>query len=497
MTELTVTNIITINSVTGSVSEFSKELDCWRDSAGTGKERKIMKHTDALIIGFGKGGKTLAAIMAGAGKSVTLVEKSAQMYGGTCINVACIPTKSLVNSAALSAAQGGGFAEKQARYESAVRQKDELTNMLRAKNYQKLQGLSNVTVVTGTAAFMGPRRVSVALAQGGREEWEAEQVFINTGARPFIPPVKGLKESRYAFVSEEMLELKRLPRRLAIIGGGYIGIEFASMYANFGSSVTVIQDGEAFLPREDGEIAGAVLESMSKRGIRVIRSARVLSVKDEDGFAVVEASCVEGEIRLEADAILVATGRRPNVEGMNLEACGVQLTARGGVKTDEHLRTTAPGVWAMGDVTGGLQFTYISLDDSRIVSSDILGSGGRTTENRGAVPYSVFLDPPFSRVGLTEKEALDQGLAVKVFRLAAGAIPKARVLQKPEGLLKAVVDAKTGLILGAHLFCEESHEMINLVKLAMDAGLSYTVLRDAVYTHPTMTESLNDLFHEA
>ena len=191
---------------------------------------------------------------------------------------------------------------------------------------------------------------------------------------------------------------------------------------------------------------------------------------------------------------MAATGRRPNVQGLNLAAAGVELTERGAVKTDEHLRTSAPNIWAMGDVAGGLQFTYISLDDSRIVRSQLLGNGARTTENRGSVPYSVFLDPPFSRVGMSEAEAVKAGYSVKIAKLPAMAIPKAKLLRQPEGLLKAVVDANTGLILGAHLFCADSHEMINTVKIAMDAKLPYTVLRDAIYTHPTMSEAFNDLF---
>ncbi|MDD2356209.1 MAG: FAD-dependent oxidoreductase, partial [Lachnospiraceae bacterium] len=202
----------------------------------------------------------------------------------------------------------------------------------------------------------------------------------------------------------------------------------------------------------------------------------------------------DGAKTLPADAILVATGRRPNVQGLNLEAAGVELTERGAVKTDEHLRTSAPNIWAMGDVVGGLQFTYISLDDFRIVRSQLLGDGSRTTKNRGAVPYSVFLDPPFSRVGMSEAEAVKAGFNIKTAKLPAMAIPKAKVLRQPTGLLKAIIDTDTGLILGAHLFCADSHEMINTVKLAMDAKLPYTVLRDAIYTHPTMSEAFNDLF---
>ena len=452
-----------------------------------------MRQVDAAVIGFGKGGKTLAGAFAAAGKTVALVEKSPKMYGGTCINVACIPTKSLVHSAALSAAQGGTFSERAARYATAVDEKDRVTGLLRSKNYRKLADLPNVEVVDGTASFADATHLTVAKPDGTRETIEAAQAFINTGARPFVPPIPGVDGPR-VHVSETLLDVRTLPERLVIIGGGYIGMEFASMYANFGSQVTVVQNEDAFLPREDAEIAAAVLDSVEGRGIRVIRGAGVRRIDDEADQAVVTVEISGAEERLPADAVLVATGRRPNVDGLNLEAAGVELTERGAVRTDEHLRTTAPNIWALGDVAGGLQFTYISLDDSRIVKADVLGDGARTTANRGTVPYSVFLDPPHSRAGMTEQEARAAGFDVKVAKLPAAAIPKAQLLQKPTGLLKAVVDAGTGRILGAHLFCEESYEMINTIKLAMDAGLPYQVLRDAVYTHPTMSEAFNDLF---
>ncbi len=452
-----------------------------------------MRQVDAAVIGFGKGGKTLAGAFAAAGKTVALIEKSPKMYGGTCINVACIPTKSLVHSAALSAAQGGTFSERAARYATAIDEKDRVTGLLRGKNYRKLADLPNVEVVDGSASFADATHLTVAKPDGTRETIEAAQAFINTGARPFVPPIPGVDGPR-VHVSETLLDVRTLPERLVIIGGGYIGMEFASMYANFGSQVTVVQNEDAFLPREDAEIAAAVLDSVEGRGIRVIRGAGVRRIDDEADQAVVTVEISGAEERLPADAVLVATGRRPNVDGLNLEAAGVELTERGAVRTDEHLRTTAPNIWALGDVAGGLQFTYISLDDSRIVKEDVLGDGARTTANRGTVPYSVFLDPPFSRAGMTEQEARDAGFDVKVAKLPAAAIPKAQLLHKPTGLLKAVVDADTGRILGAHLFCEESYEMINTVKLAMDAGLPYQVLRDAVYTHPTMSEAFNDLF---
>ena len=452
-----------------------------------------MKKFDAVIIGFGKGGKTLAGALAAAGKTVALAERSDKMYGGTCINVACIPTKALDHSAALSAAMGGSFGEKAARYRAAIEEKRALTAKLRQKNYDKLASQPQITVLQGTAQFTGPHTVSVSGPQGVVELW-GDTIFINTGARPFVPPIPGLAGNSRVYLSETLMELEQLPRRLVIIGGGYIGMEFASIWTNFGSQVTVVQDGEAFLPREDAEIAAAVLESLRARGVTVLRGAEIHAVRGGGDTALIDLTAGGEGRTLEAEAVLVATGRRPELEGLHPEAAGVELTARGAVKVDAHLRTTAPHIFALGDVAGGLQFTYISLDDARIVRSALLGDGSRTTENRGAVPYSVFLDPPFSRVGLTEQEARDAGHEVKVARLQAAAIPKAQILRQPAGLLKAVIDADSGCVLGAHLFCAESHELINLLKLAVDQKIPYTALRDAVYTHPTMSEALNDLF---
>ena len=448
---------------------------------------------DAVIIGFGKGGKTMAGALGAAGKKVALIEKSDRMYGGTCINVGCIPTKSLVYRAGLAAAKGGSFEEKAAAYKAAMEQKEDLTARLRGKNYQKLDSNPNITVIDGTASFQSPHVVEVE-KDGRTFQVEGEQIFINTGSFAFIPPIEGLKGNPYVYTSEGLLNLTELPSRLVIIGGGYIGVEFSSIYASFGSKVTILQDGDIFLPREDEEIAGAVKESLESRGIRVMTGVKVKALEQAEGKALVAVDNGKEVQKLEAEAVLVATGRRPNTAGLNLEAAGVEIGPRGGIVTDDSLTTTAPHIYAMGDVRGGLQFTYISLDDFRIVKSKVLGDGSYTLKERGAVPYSVFLIPPFSRVGLSEKEAVEKGDKVKVVRLAASAIPKAQVLEQPAGLLKAVIDEETGLILGAHLFCQESYEMINMIKLAMDAKVPYQVLRDTIYTHPTMSEAFNDLF---
>ena len=448
---------------------------------------------DAVIIGFGKGGKTMAGALGAAGKKVALIEKSDRMYGGTCINVGCIPTKSLVYRAGLAAAKGGSFEEKAAAYKAAMEQKEDLTARLRGKNYQKLDSNPNITVIDGTASFQSPHVVEVE-KDGKTFQVEGEQIFINTGSSAFIPPIEGLKGNPYVYTSEGLLNLTELPSRLVIIGGGYIGVEFSSIYASFGSKVTILQDGDIFLPREDEEIAGAVRESLESRGIRVMTGVKVKALAPAGGHPLVAVDNGKEVQKLEAEAVLVATGRRPNTAGLNLEAAGVEIGPRGGIVTDDSLTTTAPHIYAMGDVRGGLQFTYISLDDFRIVKSKVLGDGSYTLKERGAVPYSVFLIPPFSRVGLSEKEAVEKGYKVKVARLAAAAIPKAQVLEQPAGLLKAVIDEETGLILGAHLFCQESYEMINMIKLAMDAKVPYQVLRDTIYTHPTMSEAFNDLF---
>ena len=451
-----------------------------------------MDQVDAAIIGFGAASKPLALDLASAGLTVAVIERSSRMYGGACVNTACLPSKMLVHAAAESAFEGGEFPARAERYEAVIDEKNEATARLRERSYRTLADNPRIEVIDGEATFVDATHLSVRTANGERQ-LEAARTFIDTGSVPALPDIPGADGKR-VYTSESLLDVKILPERTVIVGAGYVGLEFASLFADFGADVTVLQGGEDFLPREDADMARAVRENFEQRGIKLMLGAQVKSLEDDVAQVLVIADVDGKEMRLPGDFALVATGRRPATDGLNLEAAGVQVDRRGAIVTDEHLRTTAPNIWALGDVAGGLQFTYISLDDSRIVKEDVLGDGARTTANRGTVPYSVFLDPPFSRAGMTEQEARDAGFGVKVAKLPAAAIPKAQLLQKSTGLLKAVVDAGTGRILGAHLFCEESYEMINTVKLAMDAGLPYQVLRDAVYTHPTMSEAFNDLF---
>ena len=446
-----------------------------------------------LIIGFGKAGKTLAGFLAKRGERTALVEQSRLRYGGTCINVACIPSKSLEYSARLSAAAGGSFDEKAARYAAAIAEKRRLTAMLRQKNYDKVAG-TGADIIDSTARFVDAHTVRVTAADGTETEVHAARIFINTGAVPIVPDIPGITESARCYTSETMMALDALPRRLVIIGGGYIGLEFASYYANFGSEVTIVQHGADFIPREDAEVAARVRSALEARGIRVLTSAAPQRIEDGAAETTVVVETSAGTQALSADAVLLATGRKPNIEGLNLAAAGIGTTPRGAIAVDEHLRTNVPHIWAMGDVTGGLQFTYISLDDFRIVREQLVGTGARTTKNRGAVPYTVFLDPPLSRVGMTEDEARAAGYDVRVVRLETAAVPKAQVFRNPVGILKAIVDAKTDKVLGAHFFCPGSEEMINLMKLAVDVGISAHTLGQSIYNHPTMSEALNDLF---
>lgn len=456
-----------------------------------------MKKYDILIIGFGKAGKTLAAEMANGGRSVALIERSDKMYGGTCINIGCIPTKALIHKAEIAAtAHPLSFEQRQAYYKEAIAAKDALTAALRDRNYHKLADNGHIDVYTGEGRFLSPQKVEVSMHDGQRLELQGDRIVINTGAETVIPPIAGIRESRRVYTSTSIMELTELPRRLTIVGGGYIGLEFASMYASFGSEVTVLEGFTELIPREDRDIAQSVQQALEKKGIVFRLGARVDSVRDTaEGVIVTVTDTENNETReVEADAVLLATGRRPATGDLNLQAAGVGTDSRGAIVVDEHLRTTAPRIHAAGDVTGGMQFTYISLDDYRIIRDDLLGKGGRTTADRGPVPYSVFISPPLSHVGLHETEARKAGLDIRINKIRVATIPRAHILESTEGLLKAVIDAGSDKILGCTLFGYASVEVINTVALAIRHGITARELSGSIYTHPSMSESLNDLF---
>lgn len=418
------------------------------------------------------------------------------MYGGTCINIGCIPTKTLVHQAKMaSALKDATFEERSEFYRNAVSVKESVTSALRDKNYHNLADNPNVTVYTGIGSFVSADVVAVRTAT---EEIRltSKQIIINTGAETVIPPIEGVAGNPFVYTSTSIMELADLPRRLVIIGGGYIGLEFASMYASFGSQVTVLESYPELIAREDRDIAASVKETLEKKGIVFRMNAKVQSVnRVEDKAIVTFADSQTNEVFvLEADAVLLATGRRPNTKDLNLEVAGVEVDVCGAIIVDEYLKTTNPNIRAVGDVKGGLQFTYISLDDYRIVREDLFGDKERRTGDRNPVSYSVFIDPPLSRIGLNEEEARRQNRDIIVKKLPVMAIPRAKTLGETDGLLKAIIDKNTGKILGCVLFAPDSGEVINTVAVAMKTGQDYTFLRDFIFTHPSMSEALNDLF---
>lgn len=448
--------------------------------------KPIKSRYDALIIGFGKGGKTLAAFLANKGWQVALVEQSALMYGGTCINIACIPTKFLIHSAELGVS-----------YEQAIENKNRLIATLRQRNYDNVDRYPNATVITGKAAFISPHLVSIRLTDTDEEILvEGEKILINTGAKPIIPPIPGIHRSQRVFTSTTLIEQTQRPDELVIIGGGYIALEFASMYAQYGSTVTVLDRSATLLPDEDRDVAEAILKVLSAKGIRFELGITIEKIApDSSNRDVIVFQNSGGETEeVTASAILVATGRQPYTEGLNLSAAGVEQDSRGYIRVNERLQTNVPHIWAIGDVNGGPQFTYISLDDFRIIRSQFFDFKAHTLLDRQHVASSLFITPPYSHVGLREHEALAQGYRIKVATVPAAVNTRAQLINETEGMLKTVVDADTGQILGCSLLCAYSSELINLVQIAMHAQLDYTVLRDTIYTHPTMSEVLNDLF---
>lgn len=455
-----------------------------------------MKQYDAIIIGFGKAGKTLAAELSNRGWQVAVVERSSMMYGGTCPNIACIPTKTLVHEAGIAALLYHDDYPKQANlYKQAIGRKNRLTSFLRNNNYERLSKRPNVTVYTGEGFFVSANIIKVALPEGDIE-LQGKEIFINTGSTPIIPAIDGIKESQKVYTSTTLLDLIVLPQHLIIVGGGYIGLEFASMYAEFGSKVTLLEGGNRFMPRNDQDIANSVKEVLEKKGIEIHLNARAQSIHDtNDGVTLTYSDVSDGTpYFVDGDAILIATGRKPMIEGLNLQAAGIGVDAHGAIVVNDQLRTTVPHVWAMGDVKGGPQFTYLSLDDFRIIRDQLFGDKKRDIGDRDPVPYAVFIDPPLAHIGLTEEEALKRGYSFKVSRLPATSVVRSRTLKQTDGMLKAIVNDHSGKIMGCTLFCAEAPEIINIVAMAMKTGQHYTFLRDFIFTHPSMSEGLNELF---
>lgn len=439
-----------------------------------------MKQFDLIIVGFGKGGKTLAKFASAQGRKVAVIEKSKKMYGGTCINIGCIPSKTLVHEGL----EHGSF-------EQAFSRKTDVVNALNSKNYHNLADDDNIEVLDYTAKFKSNHELNLLNDQDEIVGTiGAEQIVINTGAKSMIPAIEGIDSSQYLYDSEGIMNLKSQPNHLVIVGGGYIALEFAAMFANFGTQVTVLERGNDIMTKEDKDIVAEVKKDLADKNVNIVLNADTKKFEDTDKGTIVHTT--NGEYA--ADAVLIATGRKPNTD-LDLQNTDVKIGDHGEIIVNEYLQTDASNVYALGDVKGGMQFTYISLDDFRIVKEQLFGEGKRSTENRGAVPYTVFIDPPLARVGLTGKEAKEQEYDIIESAIPVNSIPRHKINNDGRGLFKAVVNKDNEEILGASLYGLQSEEIINLIKLAIDQKLSYKVLKDNIYTHPTMVESFNDLFN--
>ncbi|WP_138503840.1 mercuric reductase [Nostoc sp. PA-18-2419] len=471
------------------------------------------QHYDDIIIGGGKAGKTLAPALVADGRKTALVERSLNMIGGGCINIACIPTKTMVASANVantvrnSAAYGVKANTPIVDLAEVIQRKRAVVQSAREVNLHNLETALNNNLLIGEARFVAPKTIEVTTAEGNTRILTAERLFVNTGTRPLIPSLPGLTEAGF-LTSESIMELEHLPEHLIVLGSGYIGLEFAQMFRRFGSRVTVIGQSEQILSQQDPDIAIAVQTLLEQDGIEFLLKAKVLKVVRVGGASRTEASPLENrtgnqtilqiqvgarEINIQGSHLLVAVGRAPNSESLNLAAAGVATDTRGFIQVNDRLETNIPGIWALGDIKGGPQYTHISLDDYRIIKANLIDRGNRSTQDR-LVPSCLFIDPELAQVGLTETEAQQQGYAIRVAKVDASAVPRAKTLGQTDGLLKAIVDTDTGRILGCSLLCHEAGEVISTVQMVMQAQMPYTILRDGILTHPTMTEGLNILF---
>ncbi|WP_407371060.1 FAD-dependent oxidoreductase [Carnobacterium sp.] len=438
-----------------------------------------MKKYDAIIIGFGQGARTLATKLTANEWKVALIEKNELMYGGSCVNIGCIPTKILEHDA-----------REKKDYATALKRKNDVTQRNRNTEFTSMQKNELVDLYTGTGAFKSNHAVTVDLGDK-KEEVEAEYIFIDTGSESLYPPIEGLKETNKIYNSTEFQSLPEVPKNLGIIGAGNIGLEFASIYEMFGAKVTLFETGEQFMPKEEREVAEAVQKVMTDKSIDIQLNARVNKLSNENEQVKIETE--ENETFL-FDAVLIATGRKPNTAYLNLGDTDIVIDEKGGIEVNDYLETAVENVFALGDVKGGYQFTYITINDAKIIADYVLNKGNRKRSERQNVPYSIFIEPSFARVGLTEKEAKEQGYQVITNTAPVSGTTRSDVIDDTRGLYKAVVNKETDEILGVTLFGDQAHELVNQVKMAMDNHIPYTYLRDQVVTHPVMSEIFNTLF---
>jgi pyruvate/2-oxoglutarate dehydrogenase complex dihydrolipoamide dehydrogenase (E3) component len=448
---------------------------------------------DAIIIGSGQAGNPLSESLTDQGLKVALIEKA--HLGGTCINTGCTPTKTMVASAqvayyARNAARWGVHTgEVRVDLPKIVARKDAIVRSFRSGHERKVESRDNLHLYRGQARFVGPRQVAV-----GEHVLESERIFINTGTRTDLPRLEGLDQVNY-LTNATLMEVTELPEHLLVLGGGYIGLEFGQMFLRFGSRVTVVHRGTEILTREDPDVAGELQKALETEGMRFVLNARTTRVAMQNGRIALSLDAGNGAQTLTGSHLLVATGRRPNTDDLGLDAAGVETDTRGFIKVNSRLETSVPGIWALGDVKGGPAFTHISYDDYQIVYGNLWEGKNLTTQNR-LVPYSVFTDPQLGRVGMTEREARATGRKLKIGKIPMAWVARAIERDETAGLMKLIVDAETDRILGAAVLATEGGELVQLLGAVMLAGAPYTILKGAIYIHPTLAEGFFSLMDD-
>ncbi|HEX2913705.1 MAG TPA: mercuric reductase, partial [Chloroflexia bacterium] len=453
---------------------------------------------DAIVIGAGQSGGPLSTALAKSGRKVAIIER--EHVGGTCINEGCTPTKTMVASARVAylvkraADYGVNYGGPVSIDMTVVRKrKRDIVDSFRNGSQRRIEGSEGVDLLMGEASFTGPKELEVRLNSGETRRISADTILINTGERPAVPSIPGINEVPF-LNSTSIMELDRVPQHLLVLGGGYIGLEFGQMFRRFGSDVSIIHRGKQLLSREDPDVAEAVEKILREDGIELFLETSPVQVsRSPEGTIELLVKGPSGEITLTGTHLLVATGRTPNTDRLNLAAAGVETNERGYIKVSERLETNVPGIYAMGDVKGGPAFTHISYDDFRILRTNLTENGGATITGR-LVPYTVFIDPQLGRVGLSEQQAHQESRKIKVAKMPMDYVARALEVDESRGLMKVVVDAESKEILGCAILGLEGGEIMSMLEIAMMGKLPYTALQEAIFAHPTLAESLNNLF---
>lgn len=458
---------------------------------------KQVETLDAIIVGTGQGGKPLAGAFAEVGWKTAIIEKG--RVGGTCVVRGCTPTKTMVASARVAhlarraADYGVSTGDVSVDLSVVRKRKREIVDSWSEGSREGLERHETLELIMGTARFSGPREVEVSLNDGGTRLLRSERIFLNVGARNRVPEIPGLDEVDF-LDSTSIMELGEVPPKLIILGGGFIGLEFGQMFRRFGAEVTIVEHFDALLGREDEDVSETITEILEEDGVQVLTGFEVVRVESNGSGGVTVVAEQDGdERRLDGSHLMVAVGTVPNADLLDLEATGLEAGSRGEIEVNDRLETGVEGIWALGDVTGGPPFTHTAYDDFRVIRQNLLGDGDGSRAGR-ILPYTMFTDPQLGRVGMSEKQAEEAGVRFRVARLPMSRVARAREMDETRGFMKAIVEEETDRILGGTVFGVEGGEVATVLQVAMMGGLPWTALRDGMFSHPTLSESLNNLF---